>query len=185
MPQKKLIDAVEDASIIENRLIKLYEQIQKCEGCGLSKLEVNQYRPRIKFGKKPILIVSQNPSVFRDGLPHVWGGLDKLMKNLPSSKISTLREVLDMVYVTNIVKCSTPGNRSPTRSEVNACFRWLQKEVEIISPVRIIVLGSVARDGIYNRFPGIPTFFLKHPISAVRNGDVLDYSVKLMEVIYG
>jgi len=185
MVQDKLTRYINTHVNVEDSLKKLYEKIQRCNNCELSKLEVNKFRPYLKMGTKPILIISQNPSIFRSELPYVWGGLDKLLKNLPPKRAEELVKVLEKVYVTNICKCSTPQNRAPKKSEINACLKWLQREVEIISPLKIIVLGSIARDGLKGKFETIPKRILEHPISAIRQGLTLDYSYRLEEAIIG
>ena len=84
---------------------------------------------------KPILIVSQNPSARRTGESYVWGGLDKLFRFN-----SELRNMLDNVFITNIVKCSGKVSREIAQT----CGEWLKQEIEIIRPSRIIALGWLA-----------------------------------------
>jgi uracil-DNA glycosylase family 4 len=183
MVQKRLMDYISNREIINEELMKLYEEIQKCQNCELYRLEVNKYRPHLKIGNKPILIVSQNPSVFRNNLPYVWGGLDKLIKNLPPERAGEVRKILDKVYISNIVKCSTPENRTPSSTEIKSCFKWLKEEVRIISPEKIIVLGIPARKGLENKFNDVIKIFLRHPISTIREGEALKYSYELEEAI--
>lgn len=48
------------------------------------------------------------------------------------------------VYIANIVKCRPPGNRTPLRPEADTCKPWLAKQIELIKPGIIVLLGSVA-----------------------------------------
>lgn len=48
------------------------------------------------------------------------------------------------VYIANIVKCRPPGNRAPLRPEADACKPWLLKQIELVKPKIIVLLGSVA-----------------------------------------
>ena len=48
----------------------------------------------------------------------------------------------DDVYITNIVKCRPPKNRVPTTNERNTCKNYLEKEIEIIKPKIICILGN-------------------------------------------
>ena len=48
----------------------------------------------------------------------------------------------DEVYITNIVKCRPPNNRVPTTNERD--MQRLSKEIEIIKPKIICILGNTA-----------------------------------------
>ena len=50
----------------------------------------------------------------------------------------------DEVYITNTVKCRPPKNRVPSTIERETCQEYLQKEIEIIQPKIICVLGNTA-----------------------------------------
>lgn len=49
-----------------------------------------------------------------------------------------------MFFVDNIVACHTPDNEPPTDEQVNACWTWLQREIELVQPKGIIALGVLA-----------------------------------------
>ena len=48
------------------------------------------------------------------------------------------------VYITNIVKCRPPKNRVPKTIERETCQEYLKKEISIIKPKIICVLGNTA-----------------------------------------
>jgi DNA polymerase len=48
------------------------------------------------------------------------------------------------VYISNIVKCRPPGNRTPERDEVATCEQFLFRQLALISPKVIVALGSPA-----------------------------------------
>jgi len=48
------------------------------------------------------------------------------------------------VYIANIVKCRPPGNRTPLREEAEACLPHLRRQIELIKPRIIVLLGSTA-----------------------------------------
>ena len=50
----------------------------------------------------------------------------------------------DEVYITDIVKCRPPNNRVPTTNERETCKDYLKKEIEIIKPKVICILGNTA-----------------------------------------
>ncbi len=85
------------------------------------------------------------------------------------------------VFIANIVKCRPPGNRNPSDQEANACLPFLQRQIELVKPQVIVLLGAVAlrfllgkKTGIticrgtwldYQGIPVMPTF---HPAYLLR-----------------
>ncbi|MEM9351459.1 MAG: uracil-DNA glycosylase [Planctomycetota bacterium] len=47
------------------------------------------------------------------------------------------------VYILNILKCRPPGNRNPLPSEADNCRRFLDRQLELISPEFVCCLGAV------------------------------------------
>ena len=88
----------------------------------------------------------------------------------------------DDVFITNIVKCNPPQNRTPTEKEVRLCSCWLREELKIVQPKVIVALGRTAanffgiEESLNNaRFKdylweGKILFVLPHPAYALRNG---------------
>src|SRR3989304_4757601 len=50
----------------------------------------------------------------------------------------------DDVFISNVVKCRPPGNRTPKLSEMKACHNYLVKEIEAVNPMYIMALGGPA-----------------------------------------
>ena len=48
------------------------------------------------------------------------------------------------VYIANIVKCRPPDNRNPRLEEVVQCLSYLQRQIQLIQPEIIVLLGGVA-----------------------------------------
>lgn len=81
------------------------------------------------------------------------------------------------IYVTNALKCYTPNNRKPERSELDNCRAFLKKELKIIQPMVVVALGNFALDymtghtGIsschgrveYSKEFDVPVFPMYHP----------------------
>lgn len=54
---------------------------------------------------------------------------------------------LSDVYVTSMVKCAPPDNK-PTTAERDACFHWIDEELQLLTNVRVLVaLGGFGFDG--------------------------------------
>jgi DNA polymerase len=52
------------------------------------------------------------------------------------------------VFITNVVKCRPPSNRVPEEDERIACQPYLQRQISLISPKIICILGSTAYSSI-------------------------------------
>ncbi|MFZ1546702.1 MAG: uracil-DNA glycosylase [Candidatus Nitrotoga sp.] len=48
------------------------------------------------------------------------------------------------VYITNIVKCYPPGNRTPETDEITQCAPYLERQIQLIQPKLIVALGETA-----------------------------------------
>jgi len=99
----------------------------------------------VVFGKgradAELMFIGEGPGAEEDrqGLPFVGAAgqlLDKII-------IAGGWQPAD-VYIANIVKCRPPGNRTPAKPEADACKPWLLKQIELINPRIIVLLGSVA-----------------------------------------
>lgn len=158
---------------------ELGEQILKCEKCPLSKTRTHVV-PGEGSLKAEILFIGEGPGKKEDelGRPFV-GAAGKLLDKLIES-IGLKRED---VFIANVVKCRPPENRDPLPEEVDACRGWLNKQVEMINPKLIVLLGRHSMDrflpnqkisidhGKPKRHKGRVYFPVYHPAAALyRNG---------------
>lgn len=89
----------------------------------------------------PVVFIGEGPGRVEDeeGRPFV-GPAGKLLANLLAS-IGWKRED---VYITNVVKCRPPANRDPLPAEVEEHKPFLQRELDLIQPKLIVLLGRHA-----------------------------------------
>lgn len=52
-------------------------------------------------------------------------------------------------FLTNVVRCNPPSNRTPTRAEVANCLPYLWREIERINPKIVVPVGNVAAQAIF------------------------------------
>src|SRR5262249_18030117 len=52
------------------------------------------------------------------------------------------------VYITNTVYWRPPGNRTPTPEEVQACAPFLARQIELLAPKVLVLLGGAAAKSI-------------------------------------
>src|SRR5437879_12427551 len=87
------------------------------------------------------------------------------------------------VYITNVHKCRTPQNRDPMPNEAEACEPYLQRQLRLIKPKVVLILGRHALErllpgqGSISRVHGslvlrgeIAYVPLYHPAAALHNG---------------
>ena len=59
------------------------------------------------------------------------------------------------VYICNILKCRPPGNRTPGPEEVECCWGFLVRQLQIIRPKVIVALGNPATQALLDTRVGI------------------------------
>jgi DNA polymerase len=79
------------------------------------------------------------------------------------------------VYITNVVKCRPPQNRNPMPSEIFACRGYLKRQIEIIEPKVICMLGKFAASVMIGS---------DLPISQIRGKFFDFYGIKLMPTFH-
>jgi len=128
-----------------------------------------------------VLFIGEAPGWHEDqqGRPFVGpagGFLDELLRSIGLSR--------KQVYIANVIKCRPPGNRDPLPDEIQACRKWLDRQVEIIQPRMIVTLGrySLARyfpqesigkiHGKARRRDGVIYYPMYHPAAALHQGSL-------------
>ena len=119
---------------------ELESAVSDCSLCAL-----HEGRTRTVFGtgnqKADWMVIGEAPGAEEDkqGLPFV-GRAGQLL-NAMLAAIGLQRE---QVYIANIVKCRPPGNRDPKPEEAAACSAYLKRQIELVNPRVILVLGKIA-----------------------------------------
>jgi len=128
-------------------LAALCRQVQSCTACGLA-----HGRKQAVFGAGVApaawLIVGEAPGGEEDrqGLPFVGPSGQLLDAMLASVNRSRQRDV----YIANVVKCRPPGNRNPRPEEINACNGYLMRQIALVNPDCILVVGRFAAQTLLN-----------------------------------
>ncbi|MBN2215031.1 MAG: uracil-DNA glycosylase [Bacteroidales bacterium] len=119
----------------------LKEEVLRCTKCELAKT-----RNHVIFGEGNlnggIFIIGEAPGRDEDlqGRPFVGLSGQLLDKILAACGFTRSEHV----FISNIVKCRPPGNRVPTPHEAAVCMPWLLKQIELINPKILILLGATA-----------------------------------------
>ncbi|HEX7364996.1 MAG TPA: uracil-DNA glycosylase [Dehalococcoidia bacterium] len=121
----------------------------------------------IVYGEGPldarIMLVGQNPGKqeAKQGKPFVGMAGKYLNEVLARNNIDR-----NKLYITSIVKQTTPRNRKPTAQEINYWMPQLIEEIKRIKPGIILLMGRVAWKT--PRFEGIRYIETYHPAAAMR-----------------
>jgi DNA polymerase len=121
----------------EQEISDLYGLVKGCQKCPLYRLAKNPV-PGAGDVNAEIMFIGEGPGEKEDelGLPFV-GKAGKLLDEMLASIELERKDV----YIANVVKHRPPGNRDPKPEEVEACWPYLQKQIEIIAPKLIVCLG--------------------------------------------
>jgi DNA polymerase len=122
----------------------IQDALMQCQNCSLH-LGRTKTVPGIGTGENGLLICGEGPGAEEDkqGIPFV-GPAGQLLDRI-LSKAGIPRE---KTFITNIVKCRPPGNRTPNPEEVNGCMEYLITEIAYIRPSVILCLGAVAANAL-------------------------------------
>lgn len=163
--------AVGELTLDELRVMTL-----NCRNCELS-----VKRNNVVFGDgnpgAEVMFIGEAPGADEDaqGIPFV-GRAGQLLNRM----ITAMQLRREEIYLANIVKCRPPTNRVPFPSEANSCLPYLHRQIELINPKVIVLLGGIpllhilkltgivkqrGQWGEYNGIPVMPTF---HPAYILR-----------------
>lgn len=160
-------------------LEELRKFIGDCKRCKLWRDRTN-----LVFGEgspeADLVFVGEGPGRDEDlaGRPFV-GEAGKLLTRIIENGMGLKREG---VYICNVVKCRPPKNRDPEADEISACIPFLKKQLELIRPKVICVLGRIAGQellgkdfkitqerGKWYSFMDTPVMPTYHPAYILRN----------------
>jgi len=135
-PPIPVAEAVKDAN-----LEQLAAQVVACSACNLCQ---GRRHAVVGQGAQPTrwLVVGEAPGEQEDrqGQPFVGRSGQLLDAMLAAVGMSRERDV----FITNVIKCRPPGNRNPKPEEIAACSPYLMRQIALLKPERILVLGRFA-----------------------------------------
>jgi DNA polymerase len=154
----------------------------RAKGCVLCK-ELSRCRHSVVFGvgnpHAELMFIGEAPGADEDtqGEPFV-GRAGQLLTKI----IQAMGCRREDVYISNVLKCRPPQNRTPLPDEVTNCLPYLLSQIELIQPKVIVALGATAVRALldvqlgitkmrghwytFRNIPIMPTF---HPAYLLRN----------------
>ncbi len=157
---------------------EMARRLADCRRCRLC-----EKRTQVVFGvgspNARVVFVGEGPGADEDRIGEPFVGKAGQLLNVMLPSIGLRRED---VYIANIVKCRPPGNRDPEPDEAAACMPFLRRQIELIKPDVIVLLGRIAarfllgttapissyrgRWTVWHGISVLPTF---HPAYLLRN----------------
>ncbi len=136
--------------------LQLLEAMDRDEVKGCVKCALSSGRTHTVFGEGDadarLLFIGEGPGQTEDELGRPFVGR---AGELLDKQITAMGLTREQVYIANIVKCRPPQNRVPAPDEVQACFDYLLRQIEIIQPEVIVTLGGPATKTILQTSDGI------------------------------
>jgi DNA polymerase len=126
-----------------------------------------------------LMFIGEAPGADEDatGIPFV-GKAGQLLTDMITKGMGLKRED---VYIANILKCRPPNNRDPSLEESANCIGYLERQIEIVRPQFLCLLGKTSAStllntqlslgrmrGKWHRYRGIPTIVTYHPAYLLR-----------------
>jgi len=118
----------------------LTREVETCERCDLCKT-----RTRTVFGvgdrHAEWFVVGEAPGADEDRQGEPFVGRAGQLLNAMLRAIGLGRE---QVFIANVLKCRPPGNRDPQKSEIAECLPYLERQISLVRPKMILVVGRIA-----------------------------------------
>ena len=135
--------------------------------------------------KASVMLIGEGPGENEDlqGKAFIGRGGRLLDQMFQEVGLDTNRDTL----IANVVKCRPPQNRAPEKIEAETCLPYLRKQMELVKPTFLVMLGATAfkhllphhkkfavKDWVGrffedSAFPGIKLFLLFHPAYILRD----------------
>lgn len=157
----------------------LQQQVQNCTLCS----ELAASRTQTVFGvgdrQAQWLVIGEAPGADEDAQGEPFVGRAGQLLNAMLLAIGLQRE---QVYIANVLKCRPPNNRDPKADEAAHCEPYLQRQIALIQPRLILVVGRIAAQsllktdtpigklrGRVHRYGDIPLVVTYHPAYLLRS----------------
>lgn len=165
----------------DDSLEKIAAEVRGCPLCKLARTRKNAVPGEGQLAAK-IMFIGEAPGRSEDekGRPFVGAAgriLDDMLKKAGIER--------SQVFITNVVKCRPPGNRVPEEDESAACRPYLDRQIALVRPKVICILGRTAYSSLLgggsitaNRGKivekaGQKYFLTIHPAAAIYNKSLL------------
>lgn len=131
------------ARVRASELASIDDVAVAASACDLCRLRRD--RSCVVVGRGPadaeVLVVSEAPGWHDDRAAELLAGP---VRDVFDEVLALAGLTRDDVYLTSVVKCRPPTGRTPFPDEVEACEGWLFREIALVRPRVVVVLGTLA-----------------------------------------
>ena len=154
----------------------------ECENCTKCELHKSRQNVVIDRGNRNagLMFIGEAPgATYRVNLECDVRG-QKLSLDLSLTGLGITEED---IYICNILKCRPPRNANPTDEQAKSCMPYLMRQIEMVEPKVIVLLGGQALKhiidgssgitrtrGNWTEFRDIPVMPTYHPAALLRDG---------------
>jgi uracil-DNA glycosylase family 4 len=160
-------------------------QERRTEALGCTKCGLCETRTQVVYSagtaRYPLMFVGEAPGFHEDqqGVPFV-GRAGQLLTDI----ITAMGFRREDIYIANVLKCRPPENRDPLPHEIEACWPWLEEQIELVRPRVLCTVGKYSaqlltgagpratigsmRGKVY-RYKGLPVVPTYHPAFLLRS----------------
>jgi len=185
-----------DKSSQPDNLDAISRELKECCRCNLK-----ENRKNIIIGKgnpdARIMFIGGWPALAEDIMDDPYAGdAGKLFVNI----IISLKQTIEAVYYTNIIKCRPLADAEPLTDEIGECLPFIRRQIDVIKPEIICTLGGFAAHkllgtdepferlrGRFHDYNGIKVMPTYHPAELVINAEkkrpVWEDMKKIMKII--
>jgi DNA polymerase len=170
--EQPLIDVSPKLSETADTIESIRAEIGNCTRCPLHAMGRKQIVHSTGNFNAELMFVGEAPGADEDdqGFPFVGRAGQLLTKIIES--IGMKRED---VFIGNINRCRPPGNRQPEPNETAECRPFILREIAVVQPKVIVVLGATAAQNLLE---------VKTPISKLRGHFHEYFGVKVMPTFH-
>ena len=144
--------ATQAESMADSLADSLAGECGACRRCGLAatrqQVVVGRGNPNAR-----LLLVGEAPGAEEEacGQPFVGRSGRLLEAMLAAAGLNSERDL----YIANVIKCRPPGNRKPSRTEIEACRPWLERQIDLVRPQLVLLVGATALEALLGIKGGI------------------------------
>ena len=151
LSQDSAVASAREQAASAGTLDELRAKLSAFEGCALK----NAATQLVFADGAPdarLMIVGEGPGAEEDrmGKPFVGKAGQLLDKMLAAIGLDRTK-----VYIANVVPWRPPGNRTPTPQELALCLPFIRRQIELVSPDFLVLLGASSAQTLLNEKEGI------------------------------
>lgn len=145
----------------------LRQRVATCRDCGLC-----ESRSQTVFGvgdpRAHWMVIGEAPGAEEDRLGEPFVGQAGRLLDAMLASVGLGRD--RGVFIANVLKCRPPGNRNPHPEEIERCSPFLRRQVELLRPRLILVVGRFAAQTVLETDASIAS--LRGRVHRYRVGDL-------------